>query len=53
MRFDGHQDVKLDADDMERLITWMDTNALFYGTFNVADQERQQQGERISGPEIE
>ena len=53
MLLKGHQDVKLDAEDMERLITWMDTNALFYGTFNVADQERQQRAERITGPEIE
>jgi len=30
----GHHDVKLAAQDWERLITWMDTNALFYGTFN-------------------
>ena len=49
----GHQDVELDADDMERLVTWMDTNGLFYGTFNFDDQKRQQVGEAIAGPEIE
>ena len=49
----GHQDVSLDDEDMERLITWMDTNGLFYGTFNFDDQERQQRGERIAGPDIE
>ena len=50
---DGHYDVQLDADDWERLNTWQDVNALFYGTFNVEDQERQRRGERIDGPELE
>lgn len=49
----GHHDVKLAAQDWERLITWMDTNALFYGTFSHADQARQLRGERIEGPELE
>ena len=49
----GHHDVKLAAQDWERLITWMDTNALFYGTFNHEDQARQLRGERIEGPELE
>jgi hypothetical protein len=50
---DGHHDVELPAQDWERLITWMDTNALFYGTFNHEDQARQLRGERIQGPELE
>ena len=41
------------ARDWERLVTWMDTNALFYGTFNREDQARQLKGERIQGPELE
>lgn len=49
----GHYDVKLDKDEWERLITWMDANALFYGTFNKKDQARQQMAERIAGPELE
>jgi hypothetical protein len=49
----GHHDVALSRDDMERLVTWMDANALFYGTFDVADQARQQRGERIEGPKLE
>jgi hypothetical protein len=49
----GHYDVKLPAQDWESLITWMDTNALFYGTFNREDQARQLRGERIQGPELE
>ena len=50
---DGHYDVKLTEDEWERLNTWMDANALFYGTFNREDQARQQRGERIAGPDLE
>jgi cytochrome c553 len=46
----GHQGVVLAPDEIERLATWMDTNVLFYGTFDPADQRRQQRGERIKGP---
>jgi len=49
----GHQGVKLEGEDWDRLVTWMDANALFYGTFNFEDQARQQRGERIEGPELE
>jgi len=49
----GHYDVRLSPEDWERLITWMDTNALFYGTFDPADQARQQRGERIPGPALQ
>jgi hypothetical protein len=50
---DGHEDVSLSDEEYERLITWMDTNALFYGTFDPEDQKRQQRGERIAGPALE
>jgi cytochrome c553 len=50
---DGHHDVALTPDDLDRLTTWMDANALFYGTFDPADQARQQRGERIAGPKIQ
>ena len=49
----GHEDVKLSADDIDRLATWMDVNALFYGTFNPKDQQRQLGGEIIEGPDLE
>ncbi|MBI5819701.1 MAG: PD40 domain-containing protein [Verrucomicrobia bacterium] len=49
----GHHSVALSRDDADRLATWMDANALFYGTFDVADQARQQRGERIEGPKLE
>ena len=49
----GHYKVSFGADDWDRLTTWMDANALFYGTFDRADQARQRRGERIAGPGLE
>lgn len=49
----GHYDAALSPADYERLATWMDANALFYGTFDPADQARQRRGERIAGPKLE
>lgn len=50
---EGHEGVELADDDIQRLATWMDANALFYGTFDPSDQKRQQKGERIAGPALE
>jgi hypothetical protein len=50
---EGHENVTLGEEDLDRLVTWMDTNALFYGTFDPEDQKRQQRGERIDGPALE
>ncbi len=50
---EGHYDAVLAREDFDRLITWMDANALFYGTFDPDDQARQRRGERISGPKLE
>ena len=50
---EGHEGVRLEADEIERLVTWMDGNALFYGTFDPSGQARQQRGERIEGPGLE
>jgi hypothetical protein len=49
----GHQGVTLAPEEIERLVTWMDANALFYGTFELADQAKQQAGQRIAGPKIQ
>ena len=49
----GHSKVALSRDDIERLATWMDANALFYGTFDRGDQARQRRGERIAGPKLQ
>jgi hypothetical protein len=50
---EGHEDVSLGRDEIDRLVTWMDANALFYGTFDPEDQARQRRGERIQGPKIQ
>lgn len=46
----GHGEVRLPPDDEERLVTWMDANALFYGTFDPAEQRQQLAGQTIPGP---
>ena len=46
----GHGNVALTAEDQERLNTWMDANALFYGTFDVKEQKKQLLGQAIVGP---
>ncbi len=50
---EAHYNVRLSAAEWERVVTWMDANALFYGTFDPADQARQLRGERIAGPKLE
>jgi hypothetical protein len=52
MLLEGHYDVALRPDELERLVTWMDANVLFYGTFSHRDQERQRRGERIAGADL-
>jgi hypothetical protein len=47
---EGHGKVALSPEEKERLNTWMDANALFYGTFDVAEQRKQLAGEAIAGP---
>ena len=50
---EGHHGVTLTPGEQERLNTWIDANALFYGTFDREDQARQQRGESIPGPALE
>lgn len=49
----GHHGVTLSPEEIRRLATWMDVNALFYGTFDPDDQRRQQRGEPIEKPVFE
>jgi hypothetical protein len=48
----GHHEVQFARDDLDRLVTWMDSNALFYGSFDPEAQARQLRGERIEGPTL-
>ena len=50
---EGHYGVTLPPDDWERLAIWIDANALFYGTYDVAEQQRQLAGEVIAMPELQ
>lgn len=52
MLLQGHHEVNLNNEEVDRLVTWMDANALFYGTFEPQAQARQQSGERIEGPAL-
>lgn len=49
----GHHGVTLSDAEIRRMATWMDVNALFYGTFDPADQRRQQRGEKIEKAALE
>jgi hypothetical protein len=49
----GHEDVQLDDNELERLATWIDLNAIFYGVYNAEDQARQLAGQRVAMPEIQ
>lgn len=53
MLLEGHHGVQLTGDELERLVTWMDANVLFYGTFDPEDQARQLRGEVIAGPKLQ
>lgn len=46
----GHGEVALTPEEEERLYTWIDANALFYGTFDVSEQRKQLAGQVIDGP---
>ncbi len=49
----GRHFVHLSSEESERLITWMDANALFYGTFDQDGQAKQQMGMKIAGPAVQ
>jgi hypothetical protein len=49
----NHGEVELPPAAFERLVTWMDANALFYGTFDPKGQQIQLRGEQIDGPALE
>lgn len=47
----GHQDVQLSDAELRRLAAWIDCNAVFYGSYNPADQARQLAGQPLPMPE--
>jgi len=49
----GHESVKLSDAEMRRLAAWIDCNAVFYGSFDPAEQAKQLAGQPIAMPEIQ
>jgi hypothetical protein len=49
----GHEGVTLDDADLRWLAAWIDCNAVFYGSFDPADQAKQLAGQPIPMPEIQ
>lgn len=50
---DGHEGVKLGADELRRVALWIDLNAIFYGVNLPDDQERIRRGELVGMPEVQ
>jgi hypothetical protein len=50
---EGHEEVKLDSDEIKRLALWIDLNAIFYGVYLPEDQARQLRGELVGMPEVQ
>jgi hypothetical protein len=50
----GHQKVKLTDDELRRLITWIDLNAVFYGVYEPEEQlALQREGKPVPMPAIQ
>jgi len=49
----GHRGVTLPPEDLERVVIWVDANALFYGTYQPDEQRRQLAGEVVQPPELQ
>jgi hypothetical protein len=49
----GHEGVELTPGELRRLAAWIDLNAVFYGSYDAAEQGRQLAREGIAMPEIQ
>ena len=49
----GHYGVELPDQDLRRLAAWIDMNAIFYGVYDPAEQEKQRHGRVVAMPEIQ
>ena len=50
---EGHEDVRLSADELRRLAAWIDCNAIFFGSPEPAQHPRQLEGRPVPMPEIQ
>jgi cytochrome c553 len=46
-------EVRLSAEDRERLCTWLDANVPFYGTYQVEEQQAQREGKAVAPPRLQ
>ena len=49
----GHEGVELTPYELERIGTWIDLNAVYYGTFDPEEMDRQSRGLPIPMPMLE
>ncbi len=49
----GHEGVELTPEELRRVGTWIDMNAIFYGVYLPEEQARQRKGEAVGMPEIQ
>ena len=45
--------VRLAAEELQRLVIWLDANAPFYGTYRGEDQSRQRGGDAVPPPALQ
>ena len=50
---DGHENVQLTPEELRRVGTWIDMNAIFYGVYLPEEQARQRKGEAVGMPEVQ
>jgi hypothetical protein len=49
----GHHHVKLTDDDLRRLAAWIDCNAVFFGSYDPAENAAELRGEAIPMPKLQ
>ncbi|MCF0233973.1 MAG: hypothetical protein HUK22_03220, partial [Thermoguttaceae bacterium] len=49
----GHEGVELTNDELRKFSDWIDLNAVFYGVYELDEQQRQLRGEIVAAPKIQ
>ena len=50
---DGHYEAALSDEELRTLAAWIDCNAVFYGSYDPDDNEKELRGERIAMPALQ
>ena len=45
--------LRLPAEDLSRLVLWLDANAPFYGTYSRPEQTAQRRGQAVPEPRVQ